>query len=438
MRASHWTAMLLAGLLAVVATEKMGPEPEPKPELEMEADDELDAEGFHIHPDLPDGHYNIELRRDGEHLVRRWAPLQKRWEQLEAPPQKRRERLEKRQGGTGQVTFLVDEDTTTVEGVSQDLFTLQRLPLPRTLISCEPDRSYNTLRYPLPKADYEASREALFNWCNIYKMYEGHVSLALNGTVAVYACQRKFNKMGLNICSKAEFLAVEARVDNACGNSSGYGFIYDWGKEYGRTWKGEAVCRRWNQFRYNQPARQLFRHTAGNGGKPNLFEGIRSEFKDPDHMYRKVTFESPPDVDYDDGVRDNYGHMYGPYGLFWFYGWNWGKKHDNSPTPRPGHKGYDVASDDPDKAARERVALPGAVPDHFAPLARPAAAVVPGAPPDDTPAAPAPDPGPDSNTVAPPDKAAATAEPDIGPAAGPASTAVGRRGKWRREPGEKQ
>ncbi|KAM4060664.1 hypothetical protein HRG_001790 [Hirsutella rhossiliensis] len=267
-------------------------------------------DGFHIDPSLPDGHYSIHLKEDGNHHVRRWTSHKKRWQ-----------RLQKRQG-THEYTWLVDDETNKVEGLALDSFAKQRVPVPPMRVSCIHLREYNTLNYPLPADDYRASKQALFNYCNIFNFIEGHIAMALNGTVAVYVCQRKVTIIHENVCAEAEYKAVEARLNQSCGDASAYGFIGDWNKEYGRNWRGEKVCRRWGKKVYNSPANFNFENLPGNGALTSEPFGDRPE-KSKEQFLKETVFEPLKGDDYDDGVRDNYGSMYGQYADGWANNHNW-------------------------------------------------------------------------------------------------------------------
>ncbi|PHH72449.1 hypothetical protein CDD82_5975 [Ophiocordyceps australis] len=268
------------------------------------------SHGFLVDAAMPDGQYSIDLMANGNHLVHRWSESGKRWQ-----------KLRKRQGTT-ETTFLVDDDLQEVKSVSYDQYAPQRLPFPEAETHCLHYRDYNTLNYPLIQADYYASKQALFNWCNLYPVVEGHVALALDGNVAVYVCQRRMTGLSTNYCSEGEFKAAEARINATCGLSSGYTYIRDWNKEYGRAWRGERTCRRWGQMKgLLHTGAVAFNDGPGKGELTKEPKGLR-DARLPQDLLNETLFEQErPEYMSDDGIRKNHRMNYGEFTGGWFKLW---------------------------------------------------------------------------------------------------------------------
>lgn len=211
----------------------------------------LGAVGFFIDPRMEDGEYIIEIPEDetSEPLVKRWEPLKKRGgfpvrlpPQRAPPPPKPFYGLQKRRG-TGQMSFIYDEDTKRVEEVQADLYHDGTLPLQNPRTRCHHGSHYPTLYYSMNPDDYRASKQSFFNWCEVYGFRKGHVELSLKGSVAVYVCQKKVVMVGPNRCSEGEYLAAEALMNETCGElKPGKVFMKAWNKEYGRSFKGSHIC----------------------------------------------------------------------------------------------------------------------------------------------------------------------------------------------------
>ncbi|PHH65791.1 hypothetical protein CDD81_1518 [Ophiocordyceps australis] len=277
-------------------------------------------QGFFIDPAMPDGQYSIDLAANGNHLVRRWSESGQRWQKL------------RKREGTTETTFLVDDHLQEVKAVSYDQYAPQRLPFPEAETHCLHYRDYNTLNYPLIQADYYASKRALFNWCSLFPIVDGHVALALDGNVAVYVCQRRKTGLSTNYCSEGEFKAAEARINATCGLSSGYTFIRDWNKEYGRAWRGERTCRRWGQMKgllHVGPV--TFNDRPGNGKMTKEPKGLRDP-RPPQELLNATLFEQErPEYMSDDGIRRNHRSHYGEFTGGWYHLWmtltlKWDKK----------------------------------------------------------------------------------------------------------------
>lgn len=215
--------------------------PQARP-VSLEQLDRLDSrdEGFHIDPSLPDGNYRITLSDEPSstpHIVKRWEPLQRRWQALE-----------KRGTGTNQYTFLVDEADGQVKEVALDVHAKTSLPIPVTLSECIPFRRYEGQNRTLIQDDYYASKQAFFNWCEMFPIVQGHIEMALNGNVAVWACQRRYKMLHRNWCSEAEYEEAERYMNQSCQGGPAWVYMGPWKKEYGRGWKGDHACRNWAKF----------------------------------------------------------------------------------------------------------------------------------------------------------------------------------------------
>jgi hypothetical protein len=209
------------------------------------------AGGFYIDPDLEDGEYRFELPDDETSKPLLIGP---RGPQLHSPfrdpidkPRKYPPPFHvlKKRGGTGQMSYIYNEDTKRVEDVQADLYHAGVLPLPHPEKRCHHDSHYPTVYYDMNADDYRASKQSLFNWCDLYGFRSGHVELSLQGSVAVYVCQPKVVMVGPNRCSEGEYLAAEALMNETCGElKPAKVFIKEWNKEYGRSFKGSHVCGR--------------------------------------------------------------------------------------------------------------------------------------------------------------------------------------------------
>lgn len=279
-------------------------------------------DGFEVDPDLPDGHYSITVHQNGSHHMRRWTPHSKRWHSME-----------KRQG-TGEYTFLVDDANGGMMDVAYDIFSKQRLPLPNPQTQCIHSRPYGPLNYPLIADDYRASKIALYNYCDAFQFIEGHISMALNGNVMAYVCQRRVTSLGHATCAEAEYKAAEALMNRTCGDSAGYVWMSSWNKEYGRMWKGEKVCRRWGDFHPNRRKDRTF-DDPKNRGKIDRSEPKGDYNKTPEELYMEAAWEPvKPAAEDDDGQRQDYRGKYGQYTEGWEHGWNW-PSHHKYPEPQP-------------------------------------------------------------------------------------------------------
>ena len=280
-------------------------------------------DGFDVDTNLPDGHYSITVYQNGSQHMRRWAPDEKRWHAME-----------KRQG-TGEYTFLVDDAKGSVVDVAFDSYSKQRVPLPNPQTQCVHLRQYGPLNYPLIADDYRESKRALYNFCNVFKFVEGHVSMALNGNVMAYVCQRRATSLGRNTCAEAEYKAAEALMNKTCGDSAGYVWIKKWNKEYGRMWKGEKPCRRWGEFKPNWRKGPTFDDPKGRG-KADRKEPKGDFKKTPEELYMEAAWEpvenAPED---DDGQRHDFRGQYGQFADGWEHGWS-----------KPAHKPEDLPSTD--------------------------------------------------------------------------------------------
>lgn len=188
-------------------------------------------------------------------------------------------------------------------------------------MSCAHHRDYNTLGYPLRADDYYASKLGLFNYCNIFQYVEGYVSMALNGSVAVYVCQRHVTTLHHNTCAETEFKAAEALLNQSCGTTAGYVFIPDWNKEYGRMWKGEYACRRWGDFTYNTSAQSIFHQLEGAVRITDEPKGLRPP-KLAEQLLDETLWEPQKLDEADDtGHREDHSFAYGQYAPGWASGW---------------------------------------------------------------------------------------------------------------------
>ncbi|KAI9170933.1 hypothetical protein HJFPF1_00412 [Paramyrothecium foliicola] len=198
-------------------------------------DDVVEHNGFFIDPELPDGNYHVTMGRDGAApLVKRWHAKEKRWHRLEV-------REPKAKGwGSGEYTFVVDENQGRVVDVNLDLYAQSKLPVPVSDTGCYHSHEYETFNYALDADDYRHTKQSFYNWCDLYPVNTGHVELALKGNVAVYVCMRR--RGDTKYCSEAEFEDCEAHMNRTCGAGPAWTWIKDWSKEYGRSWKGQKVC----------------------------------------------------------------------------------------------------------------------------------------------------------------------------------------------------
>ena len=272
--------------------------------------------GYTIPRDLPDGHYTIALHPNGTALhTRRWHAPSRRWHTLH-----------RRAGGTGEYSFLVDDAHLRLEAVSQDSHAQQRVPLPADKLQCHclHQRAYSPLNYPLPPQDYYASKQELFNWCNTFGWQGHHVSMALGGSVAVYVCGRKHTHHVNGVCSEAEYLAAEGILNQTCGDAAGYVFIDEWNKEYGRMFRGETICRLWQDGPDQLiPVKTVFDDPDGRGSLTSEPKGDRPDESAKD-LYDKTVFEpleSKFGNEGDDDERQDFRGTYSQYSPGWGEGW---------------------------------------------------------------------------------------------------------------------
>ena len=239
--------------------------------------------GFLIDHDLPDGNYRVTLAEDGseDHLVKRWEPVVRRWQPVPLAKRMNLKRPHWIDHATGiwhflaqwpsakhkwftagqaearpphfvddkgtpsdAYTFIVDDDTGTFADLSVDLPNEGELPMKPAETRCVTNAKYSTMmEYGLDPADYYASKQGLYNWCDVYRFENVHIEMALRGTVAVYVCQETFEFDSYNSCSEAEYEWAEIAFNNTCGDGPAWSyFAPPFHKRYGRTWKGERVC----------------------------------------------------------------------------------------------------------------------------------------------------------------------------------------------------
>lgn len=220
-----------------------------------EHEDEHD--GFYLDSNLPDGNYQVTLQAKGTApLIKRWEPKEKRWGHLQP-------RASREGAGSGEYTFVVDEDEGRVVDVSLDLYSQSKLPVPVTKTGCFHSQLYETFNYELDAEDYRHSKMAFYNWCDVYPLGRFHIEMALKGNVAVYVCTR--GQGGSQFCSEAEYEDAEAHMNKTCGAAPAFTWIKSWNKEYGRSWKGQRICGKYGK-NFRHPTPNLFDdNTIANG-----------------------------------------------------------------------------------------------------------------------------------------------------------------------------
>lgn len=223
------------------------------------------SQGFYLDPRMEDGEYSIHVPYhddddDGDAtsngvkpaaapLVRRWEPQSRTWEHVvnltsspPPPPLSSLRRFGKR-FGTGEMTFVFNEETKAVENLALDTFHTGELPLLRAELNCDHSVHYPTMFEDLDADDYRASRRSFFNWCELYTFRGGHVEVSLKGSVAVYTCARLHVYETPQRCSEGEYIEAERLMNRTCGRlKPGRVSMDPWAKEYGRAFKGTAIC----------------------------------------------------------------------------------------------------------------------------------------------------------------------------------------------------